>query len=106
MEEPSLSEALSANESADDAECYIESEALAPFTSCSLRTHTFENISVLLKAPQIRLEQAKCAFRIRCIHSGSRQTHYPAFLRLHNAPRLDDVFLGTAKVVPMIQDGA
>jgi hypothetical protein len=49
---------------------------------------TFENVSVFLKAPQVRLEQAKCSFGIPRIHPGSPQADYAAFLFLYDAPPL------------------
>jgi hypothetical protein len=35
---------------------------------------TFENVPVLLKAPHVRLEQAKCSFGLPCIDPGNPQT--------------------------------
>ena len=54
---------------------------------------------MFLKAPQIRLEQAKCSFGLPCIHPGSPQTDYQALLLLYDAPPLGDEFLGAAKIV-------
>ena len=59
----------------------------------------FENVSVFLKAPQVRLEQAKCSFGIPRIHPRCPQTDYAAFLLLYDAPPLGDEFLGAAKIV-------
>lgn len=64
-----------------------------------------EDVSVLLKVPQVRLEQAKRAFGVRCIRAFSLQADYPAFLLLHNASRLGDALLGTVKVVRVIRHG-
>jgi hypothetical protein len=60
---------------------------------------TFENVPVLLKAPQVRLEQAKCPFGLPCIHPGSPQTDYEALLLLYDATPLGNEFLGAAKIV-------
>jgi hypothetical protein len=60
---------------------------------------TFQNVSVFLKAPQVRLEQAKCSFGIPRIDARSLQTDYAAFLLLYDAPPLGDDFLGAAKIV-------
>jgi hypothetical protein len=59
----------------------------------------FEKVSVLLKAPQVRLEQAKCSFGIPRIDARSPQTDYAAFLLLHDAPPFGDELLGAAKIV-------
>jgi len=60
---------------------------------------TFENVSVFLKAPQVRLEQAKCSFGIPRIHPSSSQADYAAFLLLYDAPPFGDKLLGAAKIV-------
>jgi hypothetical protein len=60
---------------------------------------TFENVSVLLKAPQVRLEQAKSSFGVPHINPRSPQTDYAALLSLYDAPPLGDEFLGAAKIV-------
>ena len=54
---------------------------------------------MFLKAPQIRLEQAKCSFGLPCIHPRCPQTDYEAFLLSYDAPPLGDEFLGAAKIV-------
>jgi hypothetical protein len=54
---------------------------------------------VFLKAPQVRLEQAKCSFGIPRVDARSPQTDYAAFLLLYDAPRFGDELLGTAKIV-------
>jgi hypothetical protein len=54
---------------------------------------------VFLKAPQVRLEQAKCSFGIPRFDARSPQTDYAAFLLLYDAPPLGDEFLGAAKIV-------
>ena len=54
---------------------------------------------MFLKAQQVRLEQAKCSFGLPCIHPGSPQTDYEAFLLLYDTPPLGDEFLGAAKIV-------
>ena len=54
---------------------------------------------MLLKAPQICLEQAKCSFGLPCIHPRCPQTDYEAFLLSYDAPPLGDEFLGAAKIV-------
>jgi hypothetical protein len=59
----------------------------------------FENVSVFLKAPQVRLEQAKCSFGIPRIRPRSPQTDYAAFLLLYDAPPFGDELLGAAKIV-------
>jgi hypothetical protein len=59
----------------------------------------FEKVSVLLKAPQVRLEQAKCSFGIPRIDARSPQTDYAAFLLLYDAPPFGDELLGAAKIV-------
>ena len=59
----------------------------------------FENVSVFLKAQQVRLEQAKCSFGIPRVDARSPQTDYEAFLLLYDAPPLGDEFLGAAKIV-------
>ena len=60
---------------------------------------TFENVSVFLKAPQVRLEQVKRSLSIPRIDARSPQTDYAAFLLLYDAPPLGDEFLGAAKIV-------
>ena len=60
---------------------------------------TFENVSVFLKAPQVRLEQAKCSFGIPRIHPRSPQTDYAALLLLYDAPPFGDELLGAAKII-------
>jgi hypothetical protein len=60
---------------------------------------TFENVSVFLKAPQVRLEQAKCSFGLPRIHPGSPQAGYAAFLLLYDAPPLGDEFLGAVNIL-------
>ena len=60
---------------------------------------TFENVSVFLKAPQVRLEQVKRSLGIPRIDARSPQTDYAAFLLLYDAPPLGDEFLGAAKIV-------
>ena len=57
----------------------------------------FENVSVFLKAPQVRLEQARCSFGLLSIHPGSPQTDYEALLLLYDVPPLGDEFL-SAKI--------
>jgi hypothetical protein len=54
---------------------------------------------VFLKAPQVRLEQAKCSFGIPRVDARSPQTDYAAFLLLYDAPRFGDELLGAAKIV-------
>jgi hypothetical protein len=54
---------------------------------------------VFLKAPQVRLEQAKGSFGIPRIHPGSPQADYAAFLLLYDAPPFGDKLLGAAKIV-------
>ena len=54
---------------------------------------------MFLKAPQVRLEQAKCSFGIPRFDARSPQTDYAAFLLLYDAPRFGDELLGTAKIV-------
>ena len=54
---------------------------------------------MLLKAPQVRLEQAKCSFGIPRIDARSPQTDYAAFLLLYDAPPFGDELLGAAKIV-------
>ena len=55
--------------------------------------------SVFLKAPQVRLEQAKCSFGLQCMHPSSPQTDYQALLLLCDAPPFGDELLGAAKIV-------
>ena len=59
----------------------------------------FENVSVFLKAPQVRLEQVKRSLGIPRIDARSPQTDYAAFLLLYDAPPLGHEFLGAAKIV-------
>jgi hypothetical protein len=59
-----------------------------------------EDVSVLLKTPQVRVEQAKCTYGIPCFRAGSVQTDYPTFLPLRNALRLGDVLLGATRLFP------
>jgi hypothetical protein len=54
---------------------------------------------VFLKAPQVRLEQAKCSFGIPRFDARSPQTDYAAFLLLYDTPRFGDELLGAAKIV-------
>jgi hypothetical protein len=70
--------------------------AAGPATSRLLST--VENVSVFLKAPQVRLEQVKRSFGIPRIDARSPQTDYAAFLLLYDAPPLGDEFLGAAKI--------
>ena len=60
---------------------------------------TFENISVFLKAPQVRLQKVKHSLDIPRIHPGSPQTYYAAFLLLYDAPPFGDELLDAAKIV-------
>jgi hypothetical protein len=60
---------------------------------------TFENVSVFLKALQVRLEQVKRPFGIPRIDARSPQTDYAAFLLLYDAPPLGAEFLGAPKIV-------
>jgi hypothetical protein len=80
-----------------DDTCFLVKDRNA--TRGSWLRSTFENVSVFLKAPQVRLEQAKCSFGLPCIHPGSPQTDYEALLLLYDAPPLGDEFLGAAKIV-------
>ena len=59
----------------------------------------FENVSVFLKASQVRLEQVKYSFGIPRVDARSPQTDYAAFLLLYDAPRFGDELLGAAKIV-------
>ena len=54
---------------------------------------------MFLKAPQVRLEQAKCSFGIPRVDARSPQTDYAAFLLLYDTPRFGDELLGVAKIV-------
>ena len=54
---------------------------------------------MFLKAPQVRLEQAKYSFGIPRVDARSPQTDYAAFLLLYDAPRFGDELLGAAKIV-------
>jgi hypothetical protein len=59
----------------------------------------FEKVSMFLKVPEVRLEQAKCSFGIPRIDARCSQTDYAAFLLLYGPPSLGDKFLGAAKIV-------
>ena len=60
---------------------------------------TFENVSMFLKAPQVRLEQLKRSFGIPRIDARSHQTGYAAFLLLYDTPPFSEELLGAAKIV-------
>jgi hypothetical protein len=57
----------------------------------------FENVSVFLKASQVRLEQVKYSFGIPRVDARSPQTDYAAFLLLYDAPRFGDELLGAGE---------
>jgi hypothetical protein len=59
----------------------------------------FENVSVFLKASQVRLEQVKRSLGVPRIDARGPQPDDAAFLLLRDAPRFRNKLLGVAKII-------